>query len=61
MHQACQYLSVFLFQIFSTGSILTMVYLLILIPIYLLHKVLGCDQQDQVDKGKERKKEEDIM
>ena len=36
-----------------TGSILTMVYLLLLLPIYLLHKVLDCDQQDQVDRGKE--------
>ena len=36
-----------------TGSILTMVYLLLLLPIYLLHKVLGCDHQDQVDRGKE--------
>ena len=30
-----------------------MVYLLLLLPIYLLHRVLGCDQQDQVDWGKE--------
>ena len=36
-----------------TGSILTMLYLLLLLPIYLLHRVLGCDHQDQEDRGKE--------
>ena len=36
-----------------TGSILTMVYMLLLLPIYLLHKVLDCDQQEQVDRGEE--------
>jgi hypothetical protein len=34
-----------------------MVYILLLLPIYLLHKVLDVDQQDEVDRGKEVEEE----
>ena len=42
-----------------TGSILTMLYLLLLLPIILLHKVLDSYQRDLVDRGKEESKEEE--